>query len=348
MAPTQVAKKACGVPCAVRQAVFSSGSEAPQKTKMAAVKGNKGKSTHTGTAKTSAESKTSNLDEKKGKKRARSASPSQPSTIVPVAGSKHPLTAEGSTQTQTSLDKQLVLAIIVAKLEASKECDWHALSQTIGDRIKATSSPSSASASGGKKGKQGTGAGGGEGKMSGTELYELYHTTILPSLKNGKALWTDTNADAIMSDDLAIPQTPVSMKNAASPSGTSSASKIAHGTQKTAVSKEGQEEKEEGEEDEGDEAMKGYPFDSEEEYQVVKTPRVERPKVSATPGSNEDKTTAKDTLAAKGEPRSRGGIKTYQKKRKARTPAKDQSDDNEDTNQSGSELISDGESVYAP
>lgn len=57
-----------------------------------------------------------------------------------------------------SLDKHLVLQIVIAKLEASKTCDWFILSREVGKKV------------GGKKGKE---------AWTGTELHDLYHSVCV-------------------------------------------------------------------------------------------------------------------------------------------------------------------------
>ncbi|KAK8869883.1 hypothetical protein IAR55_000451 [Kwoniella newhampshirensis] len=87
-----------------------------------------------------------------------------------------------------NLDKDLVLKIIIAKLEASKTCDWHELSKTIG-KIGHGVEKKAVSSKGGK-GKKSSEE---ESGFSGTELHELYHHTILPALRDGRALWQDSS-----------------------------------------------------------------------------------------------------------------------------------------------------------
>ncbi|WVR05114.1 hypothetical protein IAU60_002126 [Kwoniella sp. DSM 27419] len=88
------------------------------------------------------------------------------------------------------LDKDLVLKIILAKLEASKTCDWFVLSQRLDVPV-----PAHAESKGSK----------GEEKMSGNELRELYLHRILPALKAGKALWADDDVRDLGSSTLSRP-----------------------------------------------------------------------------------------------------------------------------------------------
>ncbi|KIR58666.1 hypothetical protein I314_05505 [Cryptococcus bacillisporus CA1873] len=72
------------------------------------------------------------------------------------------------------LNKDLVLQIVLAKLESSKTCDWYTLSQRLDQDGKQVW---------GKK----------KVEITGTELHDLYHNRILPALKSGLALWSNDN-----------------------------------------------------------------------------------------------------------------------------------------------------------
>ncbi|RSH91277.1 hypothetical protein EHS25_009576 [Saitozyma podzolica] len=138
--------------------------------------------------------------------------PSKPTTYsrLPAKSSKHyakptPPPSSSTTPPALTLDKHLVLQIILAKLESSKSCDWHELSL----KLSGTSGYAKEGAKGGKKGaikakareKKDVAAQG----LSGTELREMYHDIILPSLRSGRALWTDDTTSHIP-----VPLTPVS------------------------------------------------------------------------------------------------------------------------------------------
>jgi hypothetical protein len=108
--------------------------------------------------------------------------PSKPTTYsrLPAKSSKHdakptPPPSSSTTPPALTLDKHLVLQIILAKLESSKSCDWHELSL----KLSGTSGYAKEGAKGGKKGaikakareKKDVAAQG----LSGTELREMYH-----------------------------------------------------------------------------------------------------------------------------------------------------------------------------
>ncbi|KAL7422262.1 hypothetical protein Q5752_002908 [Cryptotrichosporon argae] len=93
-------------------------------------------------------------------------------------------------------EKAVVLAILLAKLEDSKTCDWFGLAQSLGG---------GGGGGGGAKDKGGKGKGQGrkvEGEgWSGNELRQMYQSTILPALRAGTALWTDDNDDVDLLDE---------------------------------------------------------------------------------------------------------------------------------------------------
>ncbi|EAL22493.1 hypothetical protein CNBB3710 [Cryptococcus deneoformans B-3501A] len=101
----------------------------------------------------------------KAKKSRQSSSSSADMSLLPL-----------SPKCDASLDltKDLVLQIVLAKLQSSKTCDWYALSQKLNKDEKR----------GWEKKK---------GEITGTELHDLYHNRILPALKSGIALWSDGN-----------------------------------------------------------------------------------------------------------------------------------------------------------
>lgn len=145
--------------------------------------------------------------------RPRAKSISKPHTR-PAPPSTSPSLSSSDTPPALTLDKHLVLQIILAKLESSKSCDWHELSL----KLSGTSGHAENEAKGGKKG---TIKAKGKGRkevaqgLTGTELREMYHNvcrwafqktdkgcgtgglaanvtqSILPSLRTGRALWTD-------------------------------------------------------------------------------------------------------------------------------------------------------------
>ncbi|TYJ57142.1 hypothetical protein B9479_002056 [Cryptococcus floricola] len=107
-----------------------------------------------------------------------------------------PSSSGDPTSFSLDLDKELVMKIILAKLEANKTCDWYQMSQ----RLKAEGEVGldredlGDGVTGQGKGKgRGRGKGKQKGKreLSGTDLHDLYHNKILPALKNGRALWVE-------------------------------------------------------------------------------------------------------------------------------------------------------------
>ncbi|WWD15841.1 hypothetical protein CI109_100265 [Kwoniella shandongensis] len=130
-----------------------------------------------------------NTISKKNKGRIPSTSPSPDRNLAP----------QSTKDLELNVDKELVLKIIVAKLEASKSCDWHELSKKIG-KFGTGGIVSKGKIAKGKKGVDE------EGGLSGTELHDLYHNTILPALRNGRALWRDSPEPLSKSTSLASPE----------------------------------------------------------------------------------------------------------------------------------------------
>ncbi|WVF72278.1 hypothetical protein IAT40_007090 [Kwoniella sp. CBS 6097] len=330
MARFMIASKRANLPKEVKQATTAASAPKPKKAAQA-----------TAAAKSIDQKGTSN-------KRARARSPSNTPTSADDPDST--LSSE-----QSLLDKQLVLAIIVAKLEASKECDWHALSQKIAASYKTGSS--GGGKKGGSKGKNGK-AEEGEGKINGTELYELYHTEILPALKHDKALWiadydTRTDNNAL----LLAPQTslPVSVKDET----------VNKNANKDSVEREEEEEDAGGQEEEDVAEEEGQgEIDYEEESQVIKKPRIDLSKSSGpsipfkptsagsggggrSDGSGKTGTgTGGKAATSSGSSKGRGGVKTYQKKGRARTSST-KSRNAQSGSESENEIESD-ESLYTP
>ncbi|GFZ46204.1 hypothetical protein JCM24511_04451 [Saitozyma sp. JCM 24511] len=122
---------------------------------------------------------------------ARSSKPHDKPAPPSASASDSPSPSSNTTPSAWTLEKHLVLQIVLAKLESSKSCDWHELSL----KLSGTSGRAEDEAKGGKKGT--IKARGKEKKdvtaqgLSGTELREMYHNIILPSLRAGRALWTE-------------------------------------------------------------------------------------------------------------------------------------------------------------
>jgi len=103
------------------------------------------------------------------------------STKARKALSPSPTPSLDSPPAALGLDKALVLRIILAKLEASKTCDWYELSLKLNkdaDGGKAGDAKGKDKAKGRKKGSDDEHKGRG---LSGSELYDLYHyVSLLP------------------------------------------------------------------------------------------------------------------------------------------------------------------------
>ncbi|OCF38494.1 hypothetical protein I317_07736 [Kwoniella heveanensis CBS 569] len=325
---SQISSKKAAVPSEVRRATA-----AQKKTPKGTTKAKKDKAT-------TCSAGTSTNSDKKGGKRARSPSPTAAS-----ASECGPTTS----QEQSLLDKQLVLSVILAKLEASKECDWHALSE----KINAHAKPVAKASAGAKKGKSTKSNDESEGRLNGSELYELYHSKILPALKAGRALWIE---DTQPEEKFNLPQTPVSVKDEASLSRLSSEK---NNQQNREGSRYGPDQKVEiklGEVEMGEMEEEGYKgdttdkeadkFDSEEESQAIKKPRTvkTKPLSPSTPGTVTDSGDGSKTRTEETGHRGRKGVKTYQKKRQARASKADNAED-----ETGTESESPGdESLYTP
>ena len=80
--------------------------------------------------------------------------------VEPKAKAKAEPSRATSPPAQLQLDKSLVLKIIVAKLEATKTADWHALSVSL--------AASEGKTKGGKKKAA-------AGEMTGTQIHSMYH-----------------------------------------------------------------------------------------------------------------------------------------------------------------------------
>ncbi|WVQ78023.1 hypothetical protein IAT38_000104 [Cryptococcus sp. DSM 104549] len=134
-------------------------------------------------------------------------SPPSPDSSSPATHSPHkadaPVAADApdspgagtALPTTAALDKDLVLRIILAKLEASKTCDWYELSLKLAEEGELSPGRAVCKAAGkgrgkgqeklGKKGRKS------EEALSGAELFDLYHNRILPALKAGRPLWRE-------------------------------------------------------------------------------------------------------------------------------------------------------------
>lgn len=84
------------------------------------------------------------------------------------------------------LDKAFVLRLVIAKLEASKSCDWHELAQKLSGGRKGDDS---ATTKGAKRGKAPTAEREEKGvgsEWTGTELHDMYHNV---SYQRAMARW---------------------------------------------------------------------------------------------------------------------------------------------------------------
>lgn len=107
--------------------------------------------------------------EPKGTRKTKSAAKAAATAATTDDAADDEAAAAPSTQ-GVMLDKGLVLRIIIAKLEASKTCDWFELSRNLAAEAPADTPGKAKGKAGGKKKDK-------EGKpgLSGSELHDLYH-----------------------------------------------------------------------------------------------------------------------------------------------------------------------------